>query len=127
MSAADEVIHPPRGYCIGIFQGPNAAMVGPYATEAEARDALAKAAITAVGMPEGWHQWCRAENGPLVCTRQQWPADPPPCDVCGATDHQYADSLDPEICRAHHDPRCKQCDEDDDDQWVHPRFLGDED
>jgi hypothetical protein len=66
-----EVIHPPRGYCIGIFSGRNAGMIGPYATEAEARQALSEVTICAVGLPEGWHEWCGAENGALVCTRPQ--------------------------------------------------------
>lgn len=55
-----EVIHPPRGYCIGVFTGNGGTMIGPYATEDEAREALSKAEIVAVGAPSGWHQWCRS-------------------------------------------------------------------
>ena len=66
-----EVIHPPRGYCIGIFTGPQHGMIGPFATEEEARDALAHAEIVVIGQPPGWHEWCGATHAGLVCTKPQ--------------------------------------------------------
>lgn len=74
-----EVLHPPRGYWLGYFAGGAAILVGCWATLAEAEAARAESAATVgnddlqvyiTGMPEGWHTWCGAENGPLVCTRQ---------------------------------------------------------
>jgi hypothetical protein len=45
----DEVIYPPRGYCISLFFGAGGSMVGPFATEDEAREVLADARICVVG------------------------------------------------------------------------------
>ncbi len=54
--ANDEVIYPPRGYCIGFFFGAGGTMVGPFATEAEAREVLANAqiCITGAGARPDW-------------------------------------------------------------------------
>lgn len=46
---SDEVIYPPRGYCIGVFGTRGDGMIGPFATEAEARQALSNAQICVVG------------------------------------------------------------------------------
>ena len=53
---ADEVIYPPRGYCIGFFFGAGGTMVGPFATEDEAREVLANAqiCITGAGARPDW-------------------------------------------------------------------------
>lgn len=71
---SDEVIQPPRGYCIGVF-GPHASgMIGPFATEDEARQALSGAVICAVGAPTGWHDWCGDRGGnarELFCVKPQ--------------------------------------------------------
>ncbi|SCX34529.1 hypothetical protein [Mycolicibacterium fluoranthenivorans] len=58
----DEVIQPPRGYGIGLFgHGHQAdAIVGCWATEDEARTALADMRIVVIGGPPGWHEWCGA-------------------------------------------------------------------
>lgn len=45
----DEVIYPPVGYCVSFTFGPGGAMVGPFATEDEARAVLASATICVVG------------------------------------------------------------------------------
>lgn len=45
----DEVIYPPKGYCIGVFGTRGDGMIGPFATEDEAREALFNACICVVG------------------------------------------------------------------------------
>jgi hypothetical protein len=45
----DEVIYPPHGFCIGFFFGAGGGMIGPFATEEEARIALNEARICVVG------------------------------------------------------------------------------
>lgn len=87
---SDNVIHPPRGFCIAFLGGNGGMMVGPYATEAEAREALSNAHIVVVGAPDGWHEWCGATEGALFCSKPKgheeiddwhdngsvaWPAD----------------------------------------------------
>lgn len=75
---SDEVIQPPRGYCIGVFGTRNDGMIGPFATEGEARQALASAIICAVGAPTGWHNWCGARGGAfdgLYCIKPQGHSD----------------------------------------------------
>lgn len=63
------VIHPPRGYCIGILTGPAGAMIGPFATEDEAREALARAEIVIVGQPTGWQDWCGSTRDGMFCSK----------------------------------------------------------
>lgn len=46
MPDGDEVIYPPQGFCIGFFPG---GMIGPFATEEEARRVLSEARICVVG------------------------------------------------------------------------------
>lgn len=69
----NEVIHPPRGYTILIHDTQAIAMVGCWATEDEARQALSNANIAVVGAPSGWHQQCGSMNGPMVCTLPRGP------------------------------------------------------
>lgn len=46
----DEVLYPPRGYCIGVMGlGRRDGLIGPFATEAEARQALSEARIFIIG------------------------------------------------------------------------------
>ena len=50
MTDSDEVLFPPRGYCIGVFgHGQGDGIIGPFATEAQAREALADAIICRIG------------------------------------------------------------------------------
>lgn len=50
------VIHPPQGFWIGVLgRCPVDGMIGPFATEAEAREALTEAVIVVTGLPAGWH------------------------------------------------------------------------
>lgn len=68
----DEVIHPPRGYGIGLFgQGHQAdSIIGCWATESEARAALADMRIVAIGAPTGWHEWCgETTSDGLFCSK----------------------------------------------------------
>ena len=64
-----EVIHPPRGYGIGFYTGNAATIVGCFATEDEARAALADAHIVVTGAPDGWHNWCGATDGVHFCNK----------------------------------------------------------
>jgi hypothetical protein len=45
----DDVIYPPHGFCVLFTFGPGGAMVGPFCTEEEAREALSDARICVVG------------------------------------------------------------------------------
>jgi hypothetical protein len=48
-ASSDEVIYPPHGFCIGFFIGSGGGMIGPFATEEEARQVLGEARICVVG------------------------------------------------------------------------------
>lgn len=50
----NEVIYPPQGYWIGCFGVRADGMIGPFATEAEARDALANCSIAVTGQLAEW-------------------------------------------------------------------------
>ena len=46
----NEVLYPPRGYCIGVMgHGQGDGLIGPFATEVEARQALSEARVFIIG------------------------------------------------------------------------------
>jgi hypothetical protein len=63
-----DVIHLPGDYWIGVLGRFHVdGMIGAFATEAEAREALGEATIVVTGLPEGWHLHTPA--GPVICSR----------------------------------------------------------
>jgi hypothetical protein len=53
---SDEVIYPPRGFWVGVFGTRCDGAIGPFATEDEARAALAAASIFVTAQRAPWDQ-----------------------------------------------------------------------
>lgn len=54
-AAAPEVVYPPPGFALGIFNGPVAATIGCWATEEEARAAIKDLRVVVLGPSNRGH------------------------------------------------------------------------